>query len=340
MCYTLCPMKLKHFEIVEEVFESPSLRDNPLGDPHARVVPVLVPRARGSGPGRFPVIFVLAGFTGAGRSFLNWNAWSPSLPERLDGLRERGAIGDVVVVLPDGFTRFGGSQYINSAGTGRYEDMIVQDLVAWVDARYPALGEARHRAIIGKSSGGYGALVIGMRHPDVFSAVACHSGDMYFEYCYQQDFPRLLRQLEKHGSVEGFLKAFDDAPKKTSDLILTMNILAMAAAYSPSAEKPGGGDLPVNPRTGEIDAAVWGRWLEQDPVRLCERYAGNLKKLRLLFLDCGRRDQFHLQYGLRILCEKLKALDVPHVVEEFDDDHTGTSYRYETSIPRVWESIR
>lgn len=340
LCYTVPIMELKHFELRLEPFESASLRGNPAGDPCRRLTPVLLPRtAREGSDLRFPVIFLLAGYGSSGRSMTNWNGWTPSVPERFDRMRDRGEIGDVIAVFPDAFTRYGGSQYVNSDATGRYEDMMVRDLVGWLDSRYPTLAAGRHRGIAGKSSGGYGALVLGMRHPDVFSAVACHSGDMYFEYCYKQDFPRLLRLLEKHGSLEGFLKAFDEAPKKTSDLVLALNVVAMAAAYSPDPEAPGGLELPVDPDTGEVVDEVWKRWLAHDPVYLCESHVPALKKLRLLYLECGRRDQFHLQYGLRILSRKLERLGVDHIAEEFDDDHSGTSYRYEVSIPRMWQSI-
>lgn len=333
--------RLEHFELVVERFDSPALRGNPAGDPSERDVPVLLPRRRASARlARHPAVYALAGFAGSGRSFLNWHGWTPSFPERIDRLRAQGKIGDLVFVFPDGFTRYGGSQYIDSEGTGRYGEMLAKDLVAWADSRFPTLAAARYRGIVGKSSGGYGALVAGMTHPDVFSAVACHSGDMYFEYCYKQDFPRLLRLLEKHGGLEGFLKAFFGAPKKTTDMVLAMNIVAMAAVYSPDPSAPGGVALPFDPGTGEIRPEVWARWLERDPVVLCERCAESLRRLRLLYLDCGKADQFHLQYGLRILSKKLRDLGVEHVAEEFDDDHSETSYRYEVSLPRVWEAVR
>ncbi len=335
-------MDLTYFDVREELFESAALRGNPAGDPSARRIPVILPKTCGAlAPGAgYPVLFLLAGFTGAGRQFLNYSGWSPTLPERLDRLRARGLIGDVIAVCPDAFTVYGGSQYLSSEATGRYEEMIVRDLVDWVDATYPTLKGSAHRGIAGKSSGGYGALVLGMRHPDVFGAVACHSGDMYFEYCYANDFPKLLRQLERHGGLEGFMKAFFAAPKKTSELVLAMNIVAMAAAYSPAPSKPWRVELPMDPVTGELIDKVWQRWLEHDPVRLCERHAANLRRLKLLYLDCGRHDQFHLQYGLRILKKKLTALGVPHHAEEFDDDHSDTSYRYDVSLPRLWEAIR
>jgi S-formylglutathione hydrolase FrmB len=335
-------MRLQHFDVREEIFRSESLEGNPAGDPAERVLPVVLPAGASASGGsrRYPVIFVLGGYTSSARSCLNWQAWTPSFPERLDRLRAAAAIGYLIAVFPDGFTIYGGSQYLNSTATGRYEDMVVKDLVAWADSRLPTLPSARHRGILGKSSGGYGALVLGMRHPDVFSSVACHSGDMYFDYCYWSDFPRLLRQLGKRGGLEAFMKHFLEAPKRTSDLILAMDIVAMAAAYSPNPDKPWRVDLPFDPETGEVIESVWKRWLEHDPVRLCERYAENLWRLRLLYLDCGREDQFHLQYGMRILAKRLRALGVEHFAEEFDDDHSDISYRYERSLPMVWESIR
>jgi S-formylglutathione hydrolase FrmB len=331
-------MELDHFRVEEARFSSPSLRGNPLGDPVDRVVPVVVPRNLDRGR-RYPVVYLLAGFGSSGRSLVNWQGWTPSLPERIDRLRRDGKIGDLIAVFPDAFTRYGGSQYLNSAATGNYEDMIVRDLVPWIDSKYPTVAHRDGRAVLGKSSGGYGALHLGMHHPEVFSCVVCHSGDMYFEYCYLLDFPRLLKLLLKHGGLEGFLKAFEDAPKKTTDLVLAMNVVAMAAAYSPHPGRPGLVDLPFDGDTGEIIGEVWNRWLARDPVRMCEHHAAALRSLRFLYLDCGKFDQFHLQYGLRILSRKLSTLGVSHVKEEFEDDHTDTAYRYEVSLPRLWESL-
>src|SRR5262245_42193519 len=103
-------MELEHFEVREELFDSQALRGNPLGDPSCRCLPVVLPRERPAGR-RFPVIYVLAGYAGAGAGLTNWHAWTPSLPERFDRLRARGLIGDLIAVFPDGFTRYGGSQY-------------------------------------------------------------------------------------------------------------------------------------------------------------------------------------------------------------------------------------
>jgi enterochelin esterase family protein len=339
---------LKHFQVIVEEFESPVLRGNPCGDPWVREVAVILPRsAAAGGPGgegsdlrRFPVVLILAGYSSKGVMLLNRRAWLPSFPEQIDRLRDRGAIGDMILVLPDALTIYGGSQYLNSPATGRYRDMITEDLIPWIDRRFPSLAGPQHRAVAGKSSGGYGALTLAMERPDLFQAAACHSGDMYFEYCYRNDLPRLMTQLDRHGGLERFMEAFLSSPKKTSEAILAMNIVAMAAAYSPNAGKPWRVDLPVDPRTGEVDPAVWSRWLERDPIHLLERHADSLRKMSLLYLDCGSRDQFHLQYGLRIFRSRLDRLGIPYVAEEFDDDHTDTGYRYDVSLPRIWKAVR
>ncbi|MGH9361633.1 MAG: alpha/beta hydrolase [Thermoanaerobaculia bacterium] len=330
---------LKHFQTLVESFDSSALRGNPAGDPSEREVAVVLPRAAPP-EARFPVLIVLAGFTSTGLMALNRRAWLPTFPEQLDRLRDRGAIGDMIAVLPDAFTIYGGSQYLNSTATGRYQDMLADDLVAWVDRRFPTHAAARHRAVAGKSSGGFGALSLAMDRPGLVSAVACHSGDMYFDYCYLNDFPRLLAQLDRHGGLEKFIDSFLAAPKKPSEQILAMSIVAMTAAYSPNPEKPRRLDLPFDPRTGEVLPEVWQRWLERDPVRRVEAAAGALRSLRLLYLDCGSRDQFQLHLGLRILRQRLTRLGIPHQAEEFDDDHTDTGYRWEVSLPKLWEAIR
>ncbi len=310
-------------EIVE--FESRAIRGNALGDPHVRRIPVYLPPSYPKG--RYPVYYMLTGFTGFGEMMIQRAAWSESLPERLDRLIREKKMGEAIVVMPDCFTRLGGSQYLNSTATGRYEDHIVRELVPYVDSRYQTNGR---RAVLGKSSGGYGAMVLGMRHPDVFQALACHSGDMYFEYCYQADFPKAVDILRKHGGVKGFLKAWEKMPKRmTGNLHAAVNTLAMAACYSPRGRSI---DLPFEVKTGEILPQVWNRWKSLDPIELLDRHAKDLKKLKCVFVDCGTRDQFALHHGARIFAAKARRLGVPILHEEFDDDHSSISYRYDRSF--------
>jgi enterochelin esterase family protein len=322
--------------------QSRVLRGNPLGDPWRRRLPVYLPPGYDdTAPARYPVLYALTGFTGRGAMLLNTTNWGEPLDARLDRLQAEGRIGPMIVVLPDCFTRYGGSQYVNSSAVGDYADHLLHEIVPLVDRTLRTLPLARHRGIFGKSSGGYGAIVHGMMHPEVFGAVACHSGDMAFEYCLFPDFPKLLQQIERHGSAPAFLRAFEAAPRKTNDLIAAINIFAMAACYAPNRRaRPLGFDLPFDPRTGAVDAGVWRRWLAHDPLRMLPRRVAALRRLRLLFLDCGRRDEFHLLWGARQMTAALRARGIRHVYEEFDDGHMDISYRYDRSLPHLWEAVR
>jgi enterochelin esterase family protein len=114
----------------------------------------------------------------------------------------------------------------------------------------------------------------------------------------------------------------------------------MAANYSPNpATPPFGIDLPVDLQTGAFRPDVWERWLAHDPLRLVERHADALRSLRLLFLDCGTRDEFHLHLGTRMLARRFAALGIAHEHQEFDDGHMNIAYRYEVSLPRLARSL-
>ena len=270
-----------HGSLCNLTLDSDLLRDNPLGDPHVRTFPVYLPPGYGGGDAHYPVVFALAGFTGTGLNMPNYAVWEENLPEQVDDLIANHGCPPAIVVMPDCFTRLGGSQYLNSTATGPYEDYLTTEVIPFVDDQLRTLPARESRGVLGKSSGGYGALSLAMRHPPLFGAAACHSGDMYFEYCYLKDFPTAVNALNAAGGVSAFLDAFAHTERK-SGMIPTLNIIAMAAAYSPE-----GSDirLPFRLPTGELVPDVWQRWLEHDPLRMVTRkpYAQALRGLRLLF---------------------------------------------------------
>jgi enterochelin esterase family protein len=320
--------------VVVEEFRSAVLEGNPLGDPATREIPVYLPpsyeRDRNR---RYPVIYWLHGFTGIGLSAISRALWVPSLPELMDRVIAAGA-PEAILVMPDGATRYGGSQYVNSPATGRYEDYIAKELVAYIDGTYRTKTGAAHRGVTGKSSGGYGALVVGMRNPEVFGAIASHSGDMYFEAGYKPFFWKAIHAVTKHGGLREFLQAFEAMPKKPRDASdALMLLVAMAMAYS--ANPDGTYELPVDLHTGELRDAVWTRWLAWDPVYMAERYAAALRQMKLIYIECGTRDEWNLQFGARILHQRLQALHISHEHQEFDDDHTSINYRYVESLRRL-----
>lgn len=311
--------------------ESRVLRGNPLGDPAERHNPLLLPA--GGGGGR-PLVLVLGGFLSFGHRVLNVATWQENLPERIARLTAAGRLPPAVYLWPSCETRYGGSQYMNSPGTGRYEDFLRDELVPAVERAHGCGGPSR-RAAAGKSSGGYGALTLAMRNPGWLAAAASHAGDMAFELCFH-DVLNPLNVWRRHGGVEGFLRALPALRIGTPE-VHAMCLIAMAAVWSPNPAVPLGFDLPVDPDTGEHRPAVWARWLEHDPVRMAERpaCAAALAQLRALYLDAGDADEYGLHWGLRRMQAKLTAAGVPHHAEFFAGGHYDADARYESSLPRL-----
>ena len=314
--------------------ESEVLKGNPLGDPHIRDVYVYLPPGYSASDERYPTVYCLTGFTGRGQMLLNDNAFTPNLAERMDKLIAEGKIRPMIAVMPDCFTWFGGSQYINSTATGRYEDYLSQEIVAAIDTNFRTVDSRDSRAVMGKSSGGYGSLIMGLRHADVFGLVCSTAGDAYFDHCYPMDFAKAFRTIK--GDPIGFMKKFWSTEKQGRDDHAALNTIGMAACYSPDGESF---DMPFDLETGEVRQDVWRRWLQHDPVRLVEKNTDNLKSLKLLYLDAGTRDEFNLDIGARILSRKLTDHGIGHIHEEFDDGHFHISYRYERSLELISEHL-
>ena len=319
--------------------ESEILKNNPLGDKFVRDLYVyLPPDYEAETIKNFPVVYCLTGFTGRGKMFLNDNAFAPNLAERLDKLIGDGKIKPMIAVLPDCFTYYGGSQYINSTATGNYEDYLTTEIVPFVDENFRTINDKNSRAVMGKSSGGYGALIMAMRHSDQFGLACSTSGDCYFNYCYLPDFPKAFRAIK--GNPKKLLKKFwDETIRKAKDDFTGLNIIGMSACYSPNPDSEYGCDLPFDLQTGEILSDVFVRWLKHDPVSLVERYMENLKSLKLLFVDAGTQDEFALDLGARFLSKKLKEFGVPHIHEEFDDGHFNVGYRQNRSLELISQNI-
>lgn len=319
--------------------ESEILKNNFLRDPHVRRTGIYLPPDYDEAK-RYPSVYLLAGFTGRGTMMLNETAWDENIQQRLDRLIETRAIEPMIVVLPDAFTRYGGSQYINSDGTGRYMDYIIDELVPWVDKNFRTIPERERRAVAGKSSGGFGALTLGMHHPETFGSVACHSGDMHFDLCYRPDFAPTLNGIPKYGGMEKFLATFRDIRPKKGEWHSILSTVGYAACYSPNTESAWGFDIPFDLETGEWNDAVWARWKAWDPIELIGKYESALRSFQVLYLDCGTRDEFNLQYGARTFCARLERAGIPYRHEEFDDGHFDIQYRYDLSLNAFSEAWR
>jgi hypothetical protein len=322
--------------------DSDALRGNLLGDPASRTVWVYLPPGYDETDADYPLFVSLAAYTGSGPKRLNWQAFGESEPQRIDRLVAEGKMGPVVAVFPDTFTSLGGNQFVDTPVLGRWESFLVDELVPRIEDRYRVRRGREHRAVFGRSSGGYGALVQGMRHADRWAAAACHSGDMAFDLVYRPDLPRALSALARHdGSVTAFLDHVRESDKLGSHDFCVLMMLGMAASYDPDPDSPAGVRLPVDPDTCEIDAERWARWLAHDPVTMIERedYRENLARLRLVYLDCGSRDDYHLHFGARAFTRKLEGYEIAHHYEEFDGGHSGIDHRLDRSLPLLYHAV-
>jgi enterochelin esterase-like enzyme len=314
------------------VHESQVLVGNALDDPTRRELHVYTP------PGwsrhqDLPLLVDLPGFGGSGPGHTAWKAVGENVPERLDRLIVEESMAPVVVAFPDCSTRLGGNQYINSVGTGRYADYLVQEIVPFVEETFSCGGTGR-RGCFGKSSGGYGAAWHGMRHADFWAAVSSNSADMAFEVLHLPEFYLALDVLQRFDwSIERFFVHFESKNKVSDRERLCRMFVAMSAFYDPNPAAFRSMQLPGDPYTAELDPERWANWLRHDPVVLVDNHANALRRLKAIWLDCGDRDQFRMHFGMRRFHRKLEKYGVPHVYEEFDDDHTDVDYRMDGFLP-------
>lgn len=322
--------------------KSQALENNVLGDPTTRGVAIYLPPGYDESQEDYPLFVDIVGFTGSGLAHTAWKAFGESVPQRVDRLVKEGKMGPVVVALPDCFTSLGGNQYVNSAAMGNWADFLTGEMIPAIENAYRVKRQRESRALFGKSSGGYGAIAHGMLHAEHWGAIACHSGDMAFEWCYLVDFPRTLMHLARYnGSIEALVQRVRDDKKVNGEDLHILMILAMAATYDPAPELPYGIQLPVDPETCELIEERWEKWLAWDPVQLVERpeVQTNLKSLKGVYVDCGGRDQYNLLFGARRLARRMAALDIAHRYEEFDDNHSSVDYRMDTSLPYLYEQL-
>jgi len=322
--------KLDELEI-----DSAALKGNHLGDPHVRPLYVYRPPAyEADKERRFPAIYLIQGLTGQVDMWRNRSAFRPNVIELVDALfsRKDNPVPPCLVVMVDAWTSLGGSQYVDSPGTGRYQTYLCDDVVSFVDARYRTRADRDARALTGKSSGGYGAMVVPMMRPDVFGALATHAGDALFEICYARTFGDTFRALRDGygGSFEKFWQDFRSRPalSKPGDHTL-LNDHCMAACYS--ADSDGTVRMPFDLTTGKRIPEVWDRWLAVDPVYMASKpvYAEALKSMRAIYIDCGKKDEFFLDVGAEAFRQELAKLGITDVFFElFEGTHMAIEYRY------------
>lgn len=291
-----------------------SLEGNLEGNSADRSVTVYLPPGYArDGERRYPVIYGLHGYT------INNDIWSQELrAEASLNAAYAAGLRDLIVVLPSAQTRHNGSMYSSSVTVGDWERFIAEDLVAYIDAHYRTLATRESRGLFGHSMGGYGASRIGMKRPDVFSALYIMSPCcMSARDAPPADFLARLEALQtpEQAAALGFMERAT---------------LAVGAAWSPNPNKPPFYlDLP----TGD-DASrnsVLAQWAANAPLAMAEQNIFNLRRYSAIAIDVGDRD------GLRVDAEAfhnlLKDSNVANTFEIYDGDHvSGVAQRFERHV--------
>jgi S-formylglutathione hydrolase FrmB len=330
-------------QLEEHVITSELLRGNPLGDPYERPLWVYLPPGYDDDPDRrYPAVYVIQGYTGHLEMWRNRAPFRQPFPETADAVFARGQAPAALVVYVDAWTSYGGSQFVDSPGTGRYHSYLCDEVVPWVDGRYRTLPDAAHRAITGKSSGGFGAMITPMLRPDLFGALATHAGDALYELLYIPEFGPAVRLLREYdGDIWRWWDDFRSRVPftKEADQVL-LGLLGVAACFS--AHEDGSVELPFDSRTGAIRPEAWERWLDWDPVRMAPRYPGALRSLRGIWIDAGTRDEYFLDLGAEAFRQALREVGVADDVirfELFDAGHAAIDYRYPLSLAWLCQRI-
>src|SRR3954462_2106333 len=297
-----------------------ALEHNLLGDPADQRVDIYLP------PGydpksnrRYPVIYFLHGLLGQPDDFTKPTFQGMTVEGALDTLIAAGKVKPVIAVVPNGRNRYGGSYYANSSVDGNWEDYIVRDLVTYIDSHYRTLPSAKSRGLAGHSMGGFGALRIAMKHPDVFGAV----------YAISPCCVGIPTELPPSNPVWATVRSMDSVSEIWSlfnqGKIEPLEVVSFTAALLPNpAAPPLYVTLPVVGEAGQAhyDSATYARWIRETPLNMASRYAANLRRLRGIAFDVGLSDQFvHIPRTTQALSDTLDALRIKHTYERFDGDH-------------------
>lgn len=312
--------------IVHETIDAVSLRDNLLGEPNVRGVSVYLPHGYDAkGKRRYPVIYLLHGYTANDRQ---WSAPPRRTPAIVDAAIASGAADSTIIVWPDGSNSLLGSFYTDSVTAGDWERFITAELVRWTDANYRTLARAESRGIAGHSMGGYGALKLAMKHPEIYGAVygmsPCCLGwgqDVSLDNPAWRDTLKLRTMADVQARLPAF--AIDPYSQPWLENMYAVAFMAMAVAWSPDpAQPPFFAELPVDEDL-TVRESVRARWSANMPLHMLDQYHGNLRRLRGIAFDVGTDDAFkHIPVTTRELSRRLRTMGIAHQFEEYPGKHS------------------
>jgi S-formylglutathione hydrolase FrmB len=295
---------------------SPSIAGNLEGVSPQREVIVFLPHGYYRHPHRrYPVVYALHGF------FITAEQWTHEIhvPQTIEGAFARGS-RPMILVLPNSHTGYGGSMYSSSVTTGDFQRFIAHDVVTYIDAHYRTLPYRKSRGLVGHSMGGYGAVRIGMKYPQVFGSLYVMSPCCLSPFDPKKIKPAAEKPLEA-------LKSPADAARLPWYLLPQ---LALAAAWSPDPNKPPLYlDLPYE--KGAVQPGVIARWTANAPLAFIDQYIFNLRRYRGIAIDVGDEDP--LRFDALKLHQILDSYGIHNHFTMYHGTHTSAvAYRFQDHV--------
>lgn len=306
--------------VVEATIRASGLEGNLLNDPiNQRAMVYLPPSYRTHLSRHYPVVYLLHAFAASVKK--TWIE-GVDVQKTMDRALVEGLTQEMILVMPNASNAYQGSFYVNSETTGQWEDYIRNDLVSYVDRHFRTLSQPSSRGIAGHSMGGFGAIRMGMKHADTFSAVypisACCLA-MVADLGIDSPGWRRTLKLESREALENLLKQGD------LESFYSAAQIALAAAFSPNPKRPPFfADFPWRMENGQLlrNEPAFTKWQNHFPINMVERYRKNLTKLRGLQIEYGVNDQFsHIRVATPLFSQMLTKHHVQHILRAHDGDH-------------------
>lgn len=318
---------------------SSALGNNVTKEDTTRPLAIYLPPGYSDSTKRYPVLYLLHGIGDDHLNFVDDTEKYQNIQDLMDAGIASHRFGEMIVVTPDEKTNWFGSFYVNSSATGNWEDFTATELVNYIDKNYRTIAKPESRAIAGHSMGGYGAITLAMKHPDIFSVAYAMSGG----------FVAFTGEINsKNPEIKQFILA------KTPDELLAtqsrdaIGMLTVAQAFSPNpSNSPFYADKPFKMQGNKVvpNLNAYNKWLENDVVKMAEKYKENLLKLRAIKFDSGFDDEFQfIPINSRLFSKKLTALNIPHQFEEYNGDHRNRLWGlkgriYNDVLPFVFDNL-
>jgi S-formylglutathione hydrolase FrmB len=318
---------------------SAALANNITKENPKREISIYLPPNYANSTKRYPVLYLLHGFVDDHLNFVDDTQAYYNIQSLMDFGISAHRFGEMIIVTPNEKTTWLGSFYVNSVATGNWEDFTAKELVNYIDTNYRTIPKPESRAIAGHSMGGYGAITLAMKHPDIFSVA----------YAMNGGFICFAGEITPNGSdVRKFVLA-----KNYDELLATksnkaIGLLTVAQAFSPNPTNPPFyADKPFKLKGKKVvpNPIAYRKWLEKDVVQMAEKYKENLLKLRAIKFDSGYDDEYEfIPINSRLFSKKLTSLNIPHQFEEYNGDHRNRLWGlkgriYNEVLPFVWDNL-